>query len=72
MISIIDLNRPIAERIAKEVTGRQFHELDASLDKDLVFAVFRKANIVRMLREKIDLTWIPADELRECRRLKDL
>jgi len=49
---IIDEVRPIVREICREMTGREYDELDSYLDSRLIFEVFAAANKIRYQRIK--------------------
>ncbi len=61
---ILDSIRPIAREICMELYSCAYAELDTVNDSRKIEDVFRKANIIRYVRNGIDPTpWIPRDEV---------
>lgn len=65
----LELLRPIATEISNAVVGREYNDLDTIKDARLIQKVFRTAAIVRYLRMGIKVTWIPLEELNDCKEL---
>ncbi len=62
-------NQLIAEELSVAVTGHEYHHLDTVRDRILIHDLFRKANIVRYLREGINPSrWISTEEIESVRR----
>lgn len=61
---VTDVIRPIAKSICAPLYGREYDQLETNRDAQTIEDLFRKANLIRYMRNGVDPTlWSSKDEL---------